>query len=83
MHKPLMVAPERLVIACISDCSPPSVLIDEIHVFTSYLFLHGFIESLNSWRAHGDFRGKACFSPVNQEEWSLLGGAVGRGPVPP
>jgi hypothetical protein len=29
-----VVAPERLVIPCISDHRLPSVLVDEVHIFT-------------------------------------------------
>ena len=31
----------------------------------------------------GEFPGKACFSPVDQEEWSLLGGSAACGPIAP
>jgi hypothetical protein len=34
MHKPLVVAPERLVVPCISDRRSPSALVDEVHVLT-------------------------------------------------
>jgi hypothetical protein len=47
MHEPLVVAPERLVVPCISDCRLPSALIDEVHVFTLQLFLYRLIQSLD------------------------------------
>jgi hypothetical protein len=34
MHEPLVVAPERLVVPCISDRRLPSVLVDEVHVLS-------------------------------------------------
>jgi hypothetical protein len=34
MHEPLMVAPERLVVSCISDRRLPSALVDEVHILT-------------------------------------------------
>jgi hypothetical protein len=34
MHKPLVVAPERLVVPCISDHRLPSAFVDEVHVVT-------------------------------------------------
>jgi hypothetical protein len=40
MHEPLVVAPERLVVPCISDRRFPSALVDEVHVLTPQLFLH-------------------------------------------
>jgi hypothetical protein len=83
MHEPLLVVPERLVVPCISDCRLPSVLVDEVHVFTPQLFLHRPIESLDPWGAHDDFRGKAGFGPVDQKEWGLPGGSAGCCLVPP
>ena len=49
VHEPLMIAPERLVVACISDsCSPPS-FVNEVHIVASQLFLHGLVKSLDPW----------------------------------
>ena len=49
VHEPLTVAPERLVVACISDrCSPPS-LVNEVHVIAPQLLLHGFVKGLDPW----------------------------------
>jgi hypothetical protein len=83
MHEPLVVAPERLVVPFISDRRSPSMFVDEVHVLTRYLFLHRLIERLDPWGAHNDFRGKAGFGPIDQEEWGLPGGSAGCGPVPP
>jgi hypothetical protein len=58
MHKSLVVAPERLVVPCISDRRSTSILVDEVHVLTPQLFLHRFIERLDLWRAHNNFWGK-------------------------
>jgi hypothetical protein len=35
------------------------MLVDEVHILMSWLFLHRLIESLDPWGAHDDFRGKA------------------------
>ena len=83
LHEPLMIAPERLVVAWISDCCSPPSFINEVHIVTPQLFLHGFIKSLDPWRAQVNFLGKACFSPVDQEERGLPGGSAGCGPVAP
>ena len=81
MHKLFMVAPEHLVVSCISDgCLPPS-FINEVHVVAPQLFLQRFIKSSDLRRAQVDFWGKACFGPVDQEEWGLPGGSAGCGPV--
>jgi hypothetical protein len=47
MHDPLAVAPERLVVSCISGCRLPSAFVDEVHVLTSQLFLHRFVRILD------------------------------------
>jgi hypothetical protein len=83
MHEPLVVAPERLVVPCISDGCLPSTLVDEVHVLTPQLSLHRFLKSLDLRGAHDDFRGKAGFDPVDQEERGLPGGSAGSCPVPP
>jgi hypothetical protein len=83
MHKPLVVAPERLVVLCILDRHSPSTFVDEVHVLTPQLFLHRFIERLDPWRAHNDCWGKTGFSPVDQEERGLPGSSAGCGPIPP
>ena len=49
MHKPFVVAPERLVVACISDCGLPSPFVDKVDIVSPELFLQGFIESLDPW----------------------------------
>jgi hypothetical protein len=61
----------------------PSAFADEVHVFTPHLFLHRLVESLDPWGAHDDFRGKAGFGPIDQEERGLPGGSAGCCPVPP
>jgi hypothetical protein len=63
MHEQVVVAPERLVVSCISDRCLPSALIDEDHILTQQLFLHRLIKQLDPWGAHKDFRGKAGFGP--------------------
>ena len=49
MHEPLMIAPERLVVACISDCCSPSSLVDEVDIVTLLMLLHRFVKSLDPW----------------------------------
>jgi len=49
VHEPLMIAPERLVVACISDCCSPPSLVNEVHVVAPQLLLHGFVKGLDPW----------------------------------
>ena len=49
VHEPLMIAPERLVVECISDCCSPPSLVNEVHVVTPQLLLHGFVKGLDPW----------------------------------
>ena len=49
VHEPLMITHERLVVACISDCCSPPSLINEVHVVTPQLLLHGFVKGLDPW----------------------------------
>ena len=49
VHEPLMIAPERLVVACISDCYSPPSFVNKVYVVTPQLFLHGFIKGLDPW----------------------------------
>ena len=49
VHEPLMITPERLVVAYISDCSSPLSFVNEVHIVTPQLFLHGFVKSLDLW----------------------------------
>jgi hypothetical protein len=74
MHDPLAVAPERLVVTCISDRRLPPTLVDEVHVLTTQLFLHRLIKILDPWGVHKGFREKAGFSPVDQEGRGLPSG---------
>jgi hypothetical protein len=74
MHDPLTVAPERLVVTCISDRRLSSALVDEVHVLTPQLLLHRLIKRLDLWGVHKGFWGKAGFGPVDQEERGLPGG---------
>jgi hypothetical protein len=48
MHEPLMVASERLVIPCISNCCSPSSLVDEVYILATLLLLQFLIEGLDS-----------------------------------
>jgi hypothetical protein len=74
MHEQLVVAHERLVLPCISGHCLPPALVDEVHVLMPQLFLHRLVKILDPWGAHMGFRGKAGFSPIDQEGRSLPGG---------
>jgi hypothetical protein len=43
MCKPLVVAPEHLVVPCISENYLPSAFIDKVNIITPKLVLHGFV----------------------------------------
>jgi hypothetical protein len=47
MHDPLAVAPERLVIPCISGRRLPTAFVDEVHVLTRSSY--SCIDSLKYW----------------------------------
>jgi hypothetical protein len=47
MHDPLAVAPERLFVSCISGRRLPFAFVDEVHVLTPQLFLHGLVKILD------------------------------------
>jgi hypothetical protein len=67
-HEPLVVAPERLPVACIFNSSLSSSLVDQVNILTLELVLRGFVICLDMWRAHGDFRGKDSLGPIHHEE---------------
>jgi hypothetical protein len=54
-HKPLVVAPERLLVACIFNSSLSSLFVGQVNILTSELVLRGFVICLDTQRAHGDF----------------------------
>jgi hypothetical protein len=76
-HEPLVVAPERLSVACIFNSSLPSSLVDQVDILMSKLVLRGFVICLYMQRAHGDFRGKDGLSPIHHEERRLSRGSTG------
>jgi hypothetical protein len=76
-HEPLVVAPERLPVACIFNNSSPSSLVDQVDILTSELVLRGFVVCLYTQRAHGDFRGKDGLGPIHHEERRLSRGSTG------
>jgi hypothetical protein len=55
MHEPLVIALERLMVACILDSCLLSSLINEVDIIMSELVLCGFIVCLDTGRDHGDF----------------------------
>jgi hypothetical protein len=76
-HEPLVVAPERLPVACIFNSRLPSSLVDQFDILTPELVLRGFIVCLDTQRAHGDFRGKDDLGPIHHEERRLSRGSTG------
>jgi hypothetical protein len=54
MHKPLVVALERLAVPCISESCLPSCFVDKVNIITPELVLHGFVVYLNTRGDHGD-----------------------------
>jgi hypothetical protein len=67
-HEPLVVAPERLLVACIFNSSLPSLLVDQVNILTPELVLRGFIVCLYTQRAHGDFWGKDGLGPYTMKK---------------
>jgi hypothetical protein len=72
-----MTTPERLAVPCIFYRRLPSLLIDEVDIFTLELVLHGFIICLDTKKPHGDLRGEDGLGPVHQEERRLSGCPTG------
>jgi hypothetical protein len=63
MHDPLAVAPERLVVSCISGHRLPSAFVDEVHVLTPQLFLHGLVKYWTREEPIKVFGGKQASAP--------------------
>jgi hypothetical protein len=82
-HEPLVVASERLPVACIFNSILPSSLIDKVDILTPELVLRGFVVCLDMQRAHGDFGGKDGLGPIHHEERCLSRGLTGRCPIAP
>jgi hypothetical protein len=76
-HEPLFIEFVCLAVPCIFDSRLPSSLIDEVDIFTPELILRGFIVCLDTYGAHGDFRGEDGLSPVHHEERRLPSGPTG------
>jgi hypothetical protein len=55
IHKPLVVAPKRLAVPCISESYLPSLFVDKVDIITLKLVLCGFIIYLDTGEDHGDF----------------------------
>jgi hypothetical protein len=47
MHDPLAVAPECLVVSCISGRRLPNAFVDEVYVLRPHLFLHRLVKILD------------------------------------
>jgi hypothetical protein len=77
MHELLVIAPECLMLPCISDNCLLSSLTDKVDIIMPELVLRGFIVCLNTVGAQGDFRGDDDLSLVYQEERHLPCGPTG------
>jgi hypothetical protein len=77
-HEQLVVASERLPVACIFNSRLSSSLIDQVDIITPELVLRGFIVCLDTQRAHGDFWGKGGLSLIHHEERRISRGSTGR-----
>jgi hypothetical protein len=75
-HEPLVLAPERLSVACIFNSRLPSSLVNQVDVLTPELVLRGFVVCLDTQRAHGDFWGKDGLGPIHHEERRLSHGST-------
>jgi hypothetical protein len=82
-HEPLVVAPERLPVACIFNSRLPSSLIDQVDILTPELVLRGFVICLDTQRVHDDFEGKDGLGPIHHEERRLSLGSTERCPIAP
>jgi hypothetical protein len=71
MHKPLVIASERLTVPCISESWLSYSLVDEVDIITPELVLRGFVICLNTRGDHGDFWGDNRLDPIHQEERRL------------
>jgi hypothetical protein len=71
MHEPLVIAPERLAVPCISESCLSSSFVDEVDIITPELVLCGFVVCLNMRGDHGDFCGDNSFGPIHQKERHL------------
>jgi hypothetical protein len=68
MHKPLVVALERLVVPCISENCLPSSFVNKVNIITPDLVLCGFIVCLNMGGDHGNFWGITASAPYTKKK---------------
>jgi hypothetical protein len=76
-HEPLVVAPERLSVACIFNHRLPSLHVNQVDILTPELVMRGFVVCLDTQRVHGDFRGKNNLGPKHHEKRHLSRGLTG------
>jgi hypothetical protein len=69
--QPLVIAPEHLIVPCISESCLLSCFVNKVHIITSELIMCGFGVRLNTGGDHGDFWGDNNFGPIHQEERCL------------
>jgi hypothetical protein len=67
MHKPLVVALERLTVTCISESCLPSSFIDLVDIITPDLVLRGFVLCLNTGEATVISRGIIALAPYTKK----------------
>jgi hypothetical protein len=57
MHKPLVIAPERMTVSCILGSSLISCFIDQVNIIMSELVLRSCVICLDMGGDHGDLWG--------------------------
>jgi hypothetical protein len=84
-HEPLVIAPERLTVPCVSKSCLPSLLVDEVDIIMPKLVLRGFVLCLDTGEDHDDFGGGGGngLCSVLQKERRLPRGPTQRCPVGP
>jgi hypothetical protein len=68
MHKPLVIALERLVVPCILKSCLPSCFVNQVDIITLELVLHDFIVCLDMGGDHGDFWGVTASAPYTKKK---------------
>jgi hypothetical protein len=64
----MVIAPERLIVLCISKSCLPSSLIDEVDIITPELVLRGFVVCLDTEGDHGGLRGIIASAPYTKKK---------------
>jgi hypothetical protein len=67
-HEPLVIAPERLTVLCVSDSCLPSSLVDEVNIITPEQVLRGFIICLDTWEPMVISRERIASTPYTKKK---------------